>query len=80
MEKDWQQELMEKMGHEEWPDEISNILKIAKANGVSQASVRDFLYELRQKAIEAADEVREDRILEVLDIVEGFCNVRYRIW
>lgn len=80
METDWQKELVEKMWYEEWPAEICNVLKTAKANGVTQGSARDFLDDLRKKAIEAADEAKEDRILEVLDIVEGFCNVRYRVW
>jgi hypothetical protein len=46
-----------------------------KAQGVQQADVKHALDSLRTNA-----EREEDRILEILDLVSGFCAPRLRIW
>lgn len=58
-------------------DEISALLKIIKAHGIEKEKIREYLSELRASCV---DEDYEDRILEALDIVEGFCNPRYQVW
>jgi hypothetical protein len=58
-------------------DEISNILRTLKESGVERNVVREFLNYLRKYSV---DDESEDRILEILDIVEGFCNEKYIVW
>jgi hypothetical protein len=48
-----------------------------KAQGVQQADVKHALESLRTNAEREED---EDRILEILDLVNGFCAPRLRIW
>ncbi len=57
--------------------EVSNFLKGLKANGTSQNEVMDFLKGLRTNKIA---EDKDERILEILDVVSGWCNERYRVW
>ncbi len=52
-------------------------LLAAKAAGAAREEVRDYLYQLRENA---ASEAIEDRILEILDLVEGGCQPRYSVW
>jgi len=56
--------------------EISIFLNALKESGVNKDAVRDYLSTLRI----ADNATKEDNVLEVLDIVEGFCNEKYRVW
>lgn len=47
-----------------------------KEKGVTREQVRAWLQELRAEA----DESSEDKILELLDVVTGFCAPRLRVW
>lgn len=58
-------------------DMICEILKALKQKGITQAEVQTTLEAMRHSA---PDEATEDRILEVLDIVAGWCRPRLRIW
>jgi hypothetical protein len=57
--------------------EILELIRRLKANGLSKEHAQYILESLRQ---EAPNEETEDRILEVLDFIGGFCSPRGRIW
>lgn len=57
-------------------ESISTILKSYKEEGADQSAVKDLLESMRIDA----DEEYEDRLLEILDIVTGFCDSRYTVW
>lgn len=52
-------------------------LRHFKTQGIGKQEVLKALENLRQ---EAADEAVEDRILEVMDFVYGFCSPAMTIW
>lgn len=57
-------------------DEFLDILRKQRDAGLAQQSAYDALEELRAEA----DEQTEDRVLEIMDIVSGFCAPHLRIW
>jgi hypothetical protein len=57
-------------------DEIAAILRRHRDLGLTQQAAYDVLQELRDHA----DEQAEDALLEVMDIVSGYCQPRYRVW
>lgn len=56
--------------------ELIDIVHVHKARGLTQDVAYDALQELRT----TADMSSEDRILELMDVISGFCQPRYRIW
>lgn len=52
-------------------------LREYRMQGVSRGEVQSALERLRESA---PDEATEDRILEVLDIVSGFCPPEKTVW
>lgn len=52
-------------------------LRRMKSEGFEQEVVRKALEDLRR---ESKSESEEDRILEVLDFVTGFCSPESRVW
>jgi hypothetical protein len=52
-------------------------LRDFKRRGASRREVYDFLESMREHVI---DEAAEDRILEVMDFVSGFCSPECTIW
>lgn len=58
-------------------EDVSRLLIGIRDSGISQTEVRTYLNDLR---LENQDDVTDDRILEILDIVEGFCNKRLQVW
>lgn len=54
----------------------SSFLKTLKEKGIRQQEVQEHLEDLRSKVPEDV----EDKILEVLDIVAGYCQLQYRVW
>ncbi len=57
--------------------EIVAELRGLKDHGVSKQEMYETLEALRHQA---PDETAEDRILEVMDFVSGFCRSDMRIW
>ncbi len=57
--------------------DISDFLKNLRDEGIAQGKVRSYLEYLRSTI---DDETTDNRIIEILDIVEGFCQARYRVW
>ena len=57
-------------------ENISTILKGYKIKGVDQSAVIELLESMRIDS----DEEYEDRLLEILDIVSGFCDSKYTVW
>jgi hypothetical protein len=58
-------------------EQIWEKLRHFKAQGIGKQEVLKVLEDLRQ---EATDEAAEDRILEVMDYVYGFCSPAMTIW
>ncbi len=77
MENNWEVDLQQKLSEPFSLQEISDLLREIKGRGIGRDEIRDYLYQLRK--ISTSDK-NEDDILEVLDIVEGFCNEKYRVW
>jgi DNA-binding transcriptional MerR regulator len=57
--------------------EITKLLRLLKERGISRDEIREYLNSLR---LNSPDEKNEDRVLEALDIVEGFCSSDYQVW
>ena len=57
--------------------EIVASLRQLKASGLERAEAMQALESLREQA---PDEAAEDRILEVMDFVSGFCSPHMTIW
>jgi hypothetical protein len=57
-------------------EEIVGILRAYRRQGMSAKSAAEVLEAIRINA----DEKTEDRILEILDIVTGFCPPERRVW
>lgn len=58
-------------------DAICEVLRDLKQSGATPAEIHATLEAMRDSA---RDEATEDRILEVLDIVDGWCRPQLRIW
>lgn len=58
-------------------DEIWSLLREFHSRGVSQDELLQFLENLRASA---PSEQYEDRILEVMDLVSGFCREDQALW
>ncbi|HMA92605.1 MAG TPA: hypothetical protein VKP30_07960 [Polyangiaceae bacterium] len=56
--------------------ELATILRKHRDEGLSQQTAYELLEALRK----SVDEQREERLLEVMDIVSGFCKADDRIW
>ena len=76
MENNWENELGEMLKKEVNLQEISAFLKSLKSNNITQAEVRESLMLRRAQS----NRVIEDRILEILDVVEGYCQTKYSVW
>jgi hypothetical protein len=57
--------------------QIASALREYRHQGVARQEVQSALEGLRQMA---PDEATEDRILEVMDIVSGFCPREMTVW
>ncbi len=57
-------------------ESISMMLRSYKDKGIDKLEVIALLESMRVDA----DEKYEDRILEILDIVTGFCDPKYIVW
>ena len=57
--------------------DVISTLRGYRRLGVTRHEVQVALEELRDQA---QDEAKEDRILEILDIVTGFCSPQNTVW
>jgi hypothetical protein len=57
--------------------QIVSMLREYRREGITRTEVQRALDALRD---EAEDEVTEDRILEVMDVVSGFCARENTVW
>lgn len=57
--------------------QISDVLKQIRDSGITKEQVIQHLEILRSNSL--ADDY-ESKILEILDIAEGFCNTKYKVW
>ncbi|WP_129020215.1 hypothetical protein [Edaphocola flava] len=77
METNWKLNLKKKINSQISLLEISGFFKELKKSNIKQNEIREFLYEIKAGAV---DEIIEDRILEILDILEGYCQPQYKVW
>ena len=78
LENPWRHKIDTLVASEVAQQEVSNLLLEIKDLKVTQVDVLNYLNDKR-KNIELPKAI-DDRILEVLDIVTGFCNPKYRVW
>ncbi len=71
------EELSERISNGASLREIAASLRDLKRSGISREDVRLVLEASRQRA---RDEAEEDRILEVMDLVSGFCPRELTVW
>ena len=57
-------------------EEFITLLRSFQKRGMSQETARAAVEALRS----TVDEERDDRVLEILDFIVGFCAERHRIW
>lgn len=57
-------------------EEIVGILRKFRDQGTTAKAATEVLEAMRA----GADERTEDRLLEILDVVTGFCRPEYRVW
>ncbi len=58
--------------------EVSIKLKEMKTAGVEQDEVIEYLNSVRNSS--GKNENVDNWVLEVLDIVTGYCNIKYKVW
>jgi hypothetical protein len=51
-----------------------------KAEGISSEVAYAYFENLRKELSESGDEKDEDKILQVMDIISGFCSPHLRVW
>ena len=73
----WQLKLLEKLNEDIVLAEIAAYFRLLQAAGISRAAIKSWLYELRAQQ---PGTIVEDRILELLDLVEGYCQPEYGVW
>lgn len=56
--------------------EVVGILREQKDLGVT----RDVAYRSIEALLDQVDSKTSDALLEVMDVISGFCQVRYRVW
>ncbi|MBH9665167.1 MULTISPECIES: hypothetical protein [Burkholderia] len=70
------QELRDALDKSAKLDVLRTILVKYRDKGFSQNSVNELLAKMRNRVAEDV----EDRILEIMDIVSGFCAPNMRVW
>lgn len=74
---DWQSKLLEKLNKEIVLAEIAAYFRVLQAADISREAIKSWLEELRAQQ---PGTIVEDRILELLDLIEGYCKPEYRVW
>lgn len=77
MKSQWKLELIEQLNKDLPLAARSIYLRTLKSKGITREEVRLVLNEYSNNTDE---EAVKDHILELLDLVEGYCQIQYRIW
>ena len=77
MKNDWEILLRILLNEEINLEAISDFLRTAIDDGINEIEIAEYLEKLRTTT--TVDEKINDRILEVLDIVTGWCQSKFRI-
>lgn len=77
MNDQWQSELIEQLNKDLSLSAWSEYLRTLKCKGITQNEVRVLLNTFRNNTDE---EAVHDHILELLDLVEGYCQPQYKVW
>jgi hypothetical protein len=77
MSTDWQLKLLEKLNEDIVLAEIADYFRLLKAANTSREAIKSWLEGLRTQQ---HGTIVEDRILELLDLIEGYCKPEYSIW
>lgn len=77
MHTDWQLKLLVKLNEEVVLVEIADYFRLLKAADISREAIKLWLEALRAHQPET---IVADRILELLDLIEGYCKPEYRVW
>ena len=78
MKNDWEILLRILLNEEINLEAISDFLRTAIDDGINEIEIAEYLEKLRLRTT-TVDEKINDRILEVLDIVTGWCQPKFRI-
>lgn len=77
MKRQWKVELIEQLNKGLPLAAWSDYLRTLKSKDVTREKVRELLNDLRNNT---EQEALQDRILELLDLVEGHCQSQCRVW
>lgn len=77
MKNEWQLKLNELLERRVPLEDVTNILKQFKNQNVKQDDILTYLKS--QRKVAASEEI-DDWVLEIMDIVVGFCNEKYKVW
>lgn len=77
MRSQWKSELIEQLNKDLPLAAWSTYLCTLKSKGITREEVRLVLNECSNNTDE---ETVKDHILELLDLVEGYCQIQYRVW
>lgn len=77
MNDQWQPELMEQLNKDLSLSAWAEYLRTLKNKGITPKEIRLLLNAFRNNTDQ---EAVHDHILELLDLVEGYCQPQYRIW
>lgn len=76
----WKEETLSLLKTDASLGKYHNILVRMKEEGISSADAEKLFYEIRAIMISEGNEAGEDRVLEVLDFVVGWCPPHNRVW
>lgn len=77
MKRQWKVELIKQLNKGLSLAAWSAYLRTLKSKDITREEVRELLNELRNNTDQ---EAVQDHILELLDLGEGHCQARYRVW
>jgi hypothetical protein len=76
----WKEETLSLLKTEASLGKYHDILVRMKAEGISAAEAEKLFTEIRGIMISEENEEGEDRVLEVLDFIVGWCSPHNRVW
>ena len=59
---------------------LRDILIKMKEEGMSAQDAMQIFTDIRNKLQSEGNEKDEDRILDTMDIIDGYCNPRWKVW
>jgi len=60
--------------------DFRNLLLVMKENGITKEEAYSLFEEIRKKMVDEKKGKEEDLILEVLDIISGYCASHLKVW